>query len=87
MIPSLLFRKVGDQNRVSSEFGETITPGFKTVDLSTALHLSDQFEIQFELSNVFNENYYEHLSRSVSAIDSPLLSIGRNFITRAVYQF
>jgi len=87
VIPSLLFRKVGDQNRVSSEFGETKTPGFQTVDLSTVLHLSDQFEIQFELSNVFNENYYEHLSRSVSAIDSPLLSIGRNFITRAVYQF
>lgn len=87
LVPSLSFRKVGEQNRVATSFGEVNTPGFEVLDAAIEYHISNAVTLQAEVTNIFNENYYEHLSRAVSASVSPLFSPGRNLSTRLIFSF
>ena len=72
------------QNRVSSYYGETRTPGYFIMgagaDKTIALH-GEQIIFGLTCNNIFNKYYYEHLD----VIRLP--REGRNFIIHATYNF
>ncbi len=76
--PELTFRHVLEQSRISNEFGETITPSFSLLDLKLGYQVTDSAHITAGVNNLFDENYYEHLNRSVRASNLPLFAPGRN---------
>jgi len=79
-IPYLTFRYVLEQSRVSSEFGETVSPAFTLVDLGLMFRFSKSFSVSTGIQNLFDTLYYEHLSRSVRDVNStPIYSPGRCF--------
>ncbi|MCK5369654.1 MAG: TonB-dependent receptor, partial [Cyclobacteriaceae bacterium] len=57
-------RLVADQDRVAESFNENETPGLKVFDLMAGYSPIKNIDINFALKNMFNANYYEHLSRS-----------------------
>ncbi len=79
--PEFTFRHVLKQTRVSSEYGESKTPGFSILDLKLSYQLLETFRVSAGINNVFDTNYYEHLSRSVRGTTDPIYSPGRNFYT------
>ena len=66
------------QNRVSEEFGETVTPAFSLVDLKLAYQFSEGFRLSAGVNNLLDEAYYEHLNRSVRGTNAPIPARGRN---------
>ncbi|MCK5702807.1 MAG: TonB-dependent receptor, partial [Cyclobacteriaceae bacterium] len=56
-------RFVAEQDRVSESFNESETPGFNVFDLMAGYSPIKNIDINFALKNIFNANYYEHLSR------------------------
>ncbi len=76
--PELSFRYVAEQNRVSGEFGETVTPSFFLVDVNVGYRLSKTLSIQAGAQNLLDVNYYEHLNRSVRGTNNPIFAPGRN---------
>lgn len=56
-------RLVAEQDRVSTSFNESSTPGFSVFDLMAGYSPTKNIDINFALKNMFNVNYYEHLSR------------------------
>ncbi|MCG8309966.1 MAG: TonB-dependent receptor [Cytophagales bacterium] len=56
-------RFVADQEKVSESFKESETPGFNVFDLSAGYSPINTIDINLALTNIFNVNYYEHLSR------------------------
>jgi iron complex outermembrane recepter protein len=78
--PEVSFRFVSEQNRVSGEFGETITPSFFTLDALVTYTFLKIFSVSTGVQNVFDEAYYEHLNRSVTGTaPRPIYAPGRNF--------
>jgi len=78
--PYITFRYVMEQARISSEFGETVTPSFALFDLGLSLRFQKVFGISAGIQNLFDTLYYEHLSRSVRATETmPIYSPGRCF--------
>ncbi len=78
--PVLKVRYVADQNRISSEFGETATPGFTLLDFNIAYIMHNNLKIQVGANNLLDKTYYEHLSRSTAGMNPlPLNAQGRNF--------
>ena len=78
--PYITFRYVIEQARISSEFGETVTPAFALVDLGLSFRFRKIVGISAGIQNLFDTLYYEHLSRSVrDAESSPIYSPGRCF--------
>jgi iron complex outermembrane receptor protein len=57
-------RYAGAQDRVSESFAETTTPSFIVVDLAANYAPLDFMEINASITNLFNQNYVEHLSRA-----------------------
>lgn len=80
-------RHVLKQTRVSSEYGETKTPSFTTVDTKVSYTLFYNVNLHAGINNLFDENYYEHLSRPVRGIMEPMYAPGRNFYTTVNYTF
>lgn len=76
--PEVSFRHVLEQNRVSSEFGETVTPAFSLIDLKLAYQFTEAFRLSAGVNNLLDEAYYEHLNRSVRGTNAPILARGRN---------
>jgi iron complex outermembrane recepter protein len=76
--PEVSFRHVLAQNRISEEFGETVTPAFSLVDLKLAYQFSEGFRLSAGVNNLLDEAYYEHLNRSVRGTNAPILARGRN---------
>ena len=76
--PELVFRHVLEQSRVSTEFGETPTPSFSLLDLKLAYQITGSTRITAGINNIFDENYYEHLNRSVRGTNLPIFAPGRN---------
>ncbi|MEN8229405.1 MAG: TonB-dependent receptor [Bacteroidota bacterium] len=73
-------RHVLEQSRISNEFGETVTPSFTILDVNISYQFHRLFGIKAGIHNLFNEVYYEHLSRSVKgSLPQPLYAPGRNF--------
>lgn len=76
--PTVVFRHVVEQDRTSEAFGETPSPSFSVVDLGLVYRLSPGLGLRAGVNNLFDESYYEHLSRSVRGQSSPIRSPGRN---------
>ena len=77
--PEVTFRYVMEQDRISTDFGETVTPAFALVDLVIAYNFSKKVSLTGGVKNIFDEAYYEHLSRSVrGAGDLPIYDPGRS---------
>ena len=56
-------RIVAEQARVAESFDEQSTPGFSVFDLMGGYTVSKNFDVTLALKNIFNANYFEHLSR------------------------
>lgn len=74
--PELVFRTVIAQDRVSTNFGESATPAFTLVDFNVRYQISKILRAATGIQNLFDEAYYEHLSRNMSG--SPINAPGRN---------
>jgi iron complex outermembrane receptor protein len=77
--PEITFRYVSPQSRVSGEFGESVTPSFALLGVKLASQLTEKIRLSAGISNLLNENYYEHLSRSVRGTADPIFAPGRCF--------
>ena len=69
------------QDRVSKSFDETSTPGFQVFNLYLSYSPWKWVDINASITNIFNENYYEHLSRPYKNMDaqSQYFEPGRSF--------
>ncbi len=77
--PEVSLRYVTQQNRISGEFGETVSPSFFTMDASIA-YTFKVFTLSTGVQNLFDEAYYEHLNRSVKgSAPRPIYAPGGNF--------
>jgi iron complex outermembrane receptor protein len=56
-------RIVAKQDQVSESFNESESPGFNVFDLMAGYSPIKNIDISIALKNMFNANYYEHLSR------------------------
>lgn len=56
-------RLVSEQRRADKEFGEDTTPGFVTADLYAGSRVGECCELRFGVSNIFDKDYHEHLTR------------------------
>lgn len=78
LFPELNFHYAMKQKRISDEFGESSTPAFMVVDVKVSYYLADKIKLNLGIYNLFDENYYEHLSRSVKGTTNYIYSPGRN---------
>ncbi|MCB0853477.1 MAG: TonB-dependent receptor, partial [Bacteroidetes bacterium] len=77
--PEVMFRHVVQQERISSEFGETITPSFTLIDLNVGYQFTKMIRLKAGVNNLLNQNYYEHLNRSVrGTMATPIYAPGRS---------
>ena len=69
------------QNRVSTSFNESTTPGFSVFDIFLSYKPWNFVEINGAVTNLFNVNYVEHLSRPYKNMDQQSLYYepGRSF--------
>jgi iron complex outermembrane receptor protein len=74
-------RLVAEQDRISASFDETETPGFNVFDLMAGYSPIKKIDLSFTLKNIFNVNYYEHLSRPYKNLGEQgmLYEPGRSF--------
>ncbi|MEO1010519.1 MAG: TonB-dependent receptor [Bacteroidota bacterium] len=75
----VVFRHVLQQSRISEEFGETQTPAFSVLDVNMGYEFTKSARMTVGVNNIFDENYYEHLNRSVRGNNQPIFAPGRNF--------
>ena len=88
LTPEASVRYVLEQDRISTEFGETETPTFTLVDASINYKLGKLISATVGAQNIFDVTYYEHLSRSVKGTNpSPLYAPGRNFFVSVLVDF
>jgi Outer membrane receptor proteins, mostly Fe transport len=87
VVPSVDVRLVGEQDRVSPEYGEAITQGFWTADVGVRWLLSSRFTFDVGVHNVMDELYSEHLYRKVSGTQERLTAPGRSFEAKLSVQF
>lgn len=76
--PELKFRHALKQSRISEEFGENETPAFTVIDVKIAYFINKKFSLNCGIDNLLNKNYYEHLTRNLSASNTPIYMPGRN---------
>ena len=74
-------RIVSEQDRIAPSFAESSTPGFTVFDIKLRYQLFDILNIYASVTNIFNENYVEHLSRAYKNMSEPSLYYepGRSF--------
>ncbi len=74
-------RMATDQDRVSVTFNESETPGFTVLDFYFTYSPWKFMDINSAVTNIFDLNYVEHLSRSYKAMDTQSLYYepGRSF--------
>lgn len=85
--PSLSFRYAAEQSRISEEYGETLTPSFLVADFRMEYRIRDFLKLNAALFNLFNENYYEHLNRSVLGTQNRIYAPGRSILAGFSLQF
>lgn len=66
-------RIVAEQDRVSTSFAESTTPGFAVFDIKLHYLAFDFIDIYSSVTNIFNKNYVEHLSRAYKNMDEASL--------------
>jgi iron complex outermembrane receptor protein len=74
-------RMAAKQDRVSTSFNESSTPGFQVFNLYLSYAPWDFMDINVSITNIFDENYAEHLSRPYKSMDTQSLYYepGRSF--------
>lgn len=77
--PELMLRYAAKQGRIAENYGETETPDFTVLDFKASYLFSDHFQIIGGIRNLFDEAYYEHLSRSVKGSNQAIFAPGRSF--------
>ena len=86
--PKVVVRYVSEQTRVSTSFGEKNTPAFSLLDLDVSYKAWEKWAFSVGVKNVFDEAYYEHLSRMVrNANGNPIYNLGRSFYATASFNF
>lgn len=85
--PELSIHHALAQNRISEEFGETVTPGFTVVDLKMGYCATDKLVLSVGVNNLMDVAYYEHLSRSVKGTSMRIYAPGRNIFFNLNYKF
>lgn len=83
-------RLVAEQDRIAASFGETVTPGFATLDLSGGYKPFTDFTIGAAILNIFDTAYYEHLNfayRNSNTNAGRIYEPGRNFTIYINYSF
>jgi iron complex outermembrane receptor protein len=74
-------RIASEQNRISKSFNETTTPGFTVLDFHITYSPWKFLDINAAVTNIFDVNYVEHLSRAYKGMSSKSLYYepGRSF--------
>jgi len=85
--PEVVFRYVAEQSRASAEFGETVTPSFSLLDVKIGYQITSGLSINAGVNNLLDENYFEHLNRSVRGANAPIFAPGRNFFANLNFTF
>ena len=85
--PELTFRYVAEQSRASAEFGENVTSSFSLLDVKVGYQITDDLSANIGVNNLLDENYFEHLNRSVRGMNAPIFAPGRNFFMNLNYSF
>ena len=85
--PEIVFRYVTEQTRISSEFGENTSPSFALLDVKIGYSITKMLKVNVGVNNIFNENYYEHLSRNVRGTMGPIYAPGRNIYANLSFLF
>lgn len=82
-------RIASEQNRISTSFSESETPGFTVFDFYFNYKPWDFIDINASVTNIFNLNYVEHLSRPYKAMteESLYYEPGRSFNLGIKYIF
>lgn len=76
--PEVSFRYVLEQDRISTEYGESITPAFTLLDVKIGYRITHYIRVNAGVNNLLDEAYYEHLNRSVSGTTGAIFMPGRN---------
>jgi iron complex outermembrane recepter protein len=79
LIPSVSYRWVAAQNKVSEAFFESETPGFNILGLNVAYKHSQQLSFSAGVNNLLDVAYYEHLSRRIIGSKVNFYEPGRSF--------
>ncbi len=66
-------RLASAQNRVSKNFDESTTPGYAVFDWYFNYQVARFMEVRASVTNIFNKNYVEHLSRPYKNMDAASL--------------
>ncbi len=84
-IPSLHFRYVASQNRVSQAFEEKATPSFALLHFYFSYQFNSSLKITGGVKNIFDKAYYEHLNRRVLGSGMDLYEPGRRFFVQFIF--
>jgi iron complex outermembrane receptor protein len=84
--PFVSFRYSFKQDKIAVNYGEAKTDDFKVFDFGIKSQIFKGLQTSLTLTNAFNENYREHLSRFISA-GNPLYTQGRSFVANLTYSF
>ncbi|QIA07996.1 TonB-dependent receptor domain-containing protein [Draconibacterium halophilum] len=86
--PEIVFRHAMKQDRIAKSYGENETPAFSVVDAKVSWLMNDVFTTTGGVQNLFDNAYYEHLSRSVRSVGArPIYSPGRSFYVTLTISF
>jgi iron complex outermembrane receptor protein len=86
--PEISLRHVLSQNRIDESFGETTSPSFTLIDVKASYAVGNVLVLSAGILNVFNQAYYEHLSRATTIENKrPLYSPGRNGFATVTLKF
>jgi iron complex outermembrane receptor protein len=82
-------RIASEQGRVSTSFNESSTPGFTVLDFYFTYSPWEIMDVNVAVTNIFDENYVEHLSRAYKAMDTQSLYFepGRSFNLGVKFKF
>ncbi|NOX46347.1 MAG: TonB-dependent receptor [Chlorobi bacterium] len=82
-------RIASEQGRVSTSFMESATPGFTVLDFYFTYSPWEFMDVSMAVTNIFDENYVEHLSRAYKAMDTQSLYYepGRGFNLGVKFMF
>ena len=86
-----IYRITGEQNNISTSFGETSTPGYEVMDLRLGVVPFKNLTLGVAALNVFDETYYNHLNFSFNNQADfgrvPINDPGRNLSAFVQYKF
>jgi outer membrane receptor protein involved in Fe transport len=80
---------VANQDKVAASFNEEITPGFGVYDFMAGYRPTPPLDITITFKNLFDNNYYEHLSwpNNNQPEQSQLYEPGRSMRIGAKFRF